>query len=121
MTCCGSWSRYVPAARAELHLGLLSPSLPLSIRVFPSCHCLLMLFVLFAWGLYWSLTLISHPPFSCPAPAHSILIFASHPQDLELKLSDSELEGMIRDGSVSGNKWITEDEYVTILKHSSWI
>ena len=42
-------------------------------------------------------------------------------QDLELKLTDSELEGMISDASVTGSKWVTEEEYVTILKHSSWI
>ena len=42
-------------------------------------------------------------------------------QDLELSLTDSELEGMILDASVAGKKWVTKEEYVYVLKHSSWI
>jgi hypothetical protein len=42
-------------------------------------------------------------------------------QELNLTLTDSELENMIKDASVSGNQQVTEQEYVHILKNASWI
>ncbi len=43
-------------------------------------------------------------------------------QDLELQLADEELEEMIRDADRSGRgESITEEEYLHILKNSTWI
>ncbi len=44
------------------------------------------------------------------------------PQELELQLADEELEDMIRDADRSGRgTGVSEEEYVHVLKNSTWI
>ncbi len=43
-------------------------------------------------------------------------------QDLELQLSDEELEEMIRDADRTGcGQGVSEEEYLHILKNSTWM
>jgi hypothetical protein len=42
-------------------------------------------------------------------------------QDLELKLTQAEIEDMIHDASTTDGSCVDEFEYVHILKNSTWI
>ncbi len=112
---------------------MASIRVPIFLLDFPAHAFMLMLFLLFCLHVLQTQSCSGHLPASLRHPLtypssllHSLHLttpprpFSIVPgQDLELSLTDLELEGMISDASVAGNKWVTKEEYANILKHSS--